>query len=248
MKTYLVAGRLDGQFDALEHLQSLADEHQPEGLLYAGNILGEAPGSHAERRRSWEAFFDALAKLGGFSAVIPGPADAPLRDFLQVAKNAEVAHANVAVVHAAIFEKRGIAICGLGGELTDAVDETKDRVAYARATAEYYLRGLWRSKQSRKVLLLSVPPNGRLGGERGNPICGEIIDSYHPQLCVVAGATDCRGVEQIANTTVINPGRLADRSVAFYNAGRSKNRQVEFLEASPVFAGRSLSALPFLRS
>jgi hypothetical protein len=117
----------------------------------------------------------------------------------------------------------------LGGELTEAEERTEDRVCYARPSAEYFLRTLWRSEQPHKVLLLSVAPPGPLGGEFGNRVCGDFIDSYHPSLCVVAGTTERRGSQWIAHTLVVNPGRLADGSAAWLDWNRAKGEQVEFL-------------------
>jgi len=146
-----------------------------------------------------------------------------------VAKQAEVAHPNLHIAHATLFEEGDAAINGLGGELTEAEDRTEERLCYARATAEYFIRTLWYAEQPNKILLLSVAPPGPLGGENGNRVCGDFIDSYHPRLCVVAGETERRGVQRIARTLVVNPGRLADGSVAWLDWNRSKDEQVELL-------------------
>ena len=58
---------------------------------------------------------------------------------------------------------------------------------------------------------------------------GDLIDSYHPTLCVVAGTTERRGSQRIAHTLVVNPGRLADGSVAWLDWNRSRGEQVEIL-------------------
>ena len=143
---------------------------------------------------------------------------------------------NLHVVHATLFEQGDVAVGGLGGELTEAEDHTEDRLCYSRASAEYFLRSLWQAEQPHKVLLLSVAPPGQLGGEAGNRICGDFIDSYHPSLCVVAGTTERRGFQRIAHTLVVNPGRLADGSVAWLDWNRSKDEQVEFLRAVGLVA------------
>jgi Icc-related predicted phosphoesterase len=229
MKRFLIAGRLDGQHEALAKLQTLVQERRPDGVLFAGDILGNSPASHAEKLRRWEDFFDGLGKLGVFTAAVPGAADVPLREFLRLARDAEVAFPNLHVAHATLYEQGDVAVGGLGGELTEAEDHTEDRLCYARASAEYFLRALWRAEQPHKVLLLSVAPFGQLGGEAGNRICGDFIDSYHPSLCVVAGTTERRGCQRIAHTLVVNPGRLADGAVAWLDRNRSRGEQVELL-------------------
>jgi hypothetical protein len=161
--------------------------------------------------------------------MVPGVAEVPVREFLRVARDAEVEHPNVHVAHATPFEQGDVAICGIGGELTEAEDRTDERLCYARDTAAYFLRSLWQAEQPHKVLLVSVAPPGPLGGKDGNRICGDFIDSYHPSLCVAAGTTEQRGVQQIAHTLVVNPGRLADGSVAWLDWSRPRDEQVELL-------------------
>jgi hypothetical protein len=197
MRTLLVAGPIDGHREALEHLAHLVEDRQPQGVLYAGNILGDEPRTHADKLHAWEDFFAAVGKFSTFTAVIPGPVDAPGRDFLRLAKDAEETFVQLRVVHASLYEQRGLAICGVGSDLTDIgeADCSEERVSYSRSTAEYFLRHLWRSKQPRKILMLAVASPGRLGGDCGNRIAGDFIDSYHPSICVTPGPSSCRGTE-----------------------------------------------------
>jgi Icc-related predicted phosphoesterase len=231
---FLIIAELQGNLDRLHQLQRLVPERRPDGILFAGGILDGDRASHNEKLKKLEELFDGLGRLGVFTAVIPGPADVPLREFLRLAKDAEIEYPTIHVVHATVAEEKDLVICGLGGELTEAEDRAEDRLCYARASAEYFLRALWRAEQPRKVLLLSTAPPGPLGGETGNRICGDFIDSYHPSLCVVAGSTERRGTQRIAHTLVINPGRLADGSAAWLDLMRHVNEQVEFLDVSAV--------------
>jgi Metallophosphoesterase, calcineurin superfamily len=228
MRRFLLTGRLDGRAEALAKLQTLVQERRPDGVLFAGGALGNGS-APAERRKGWENFLDGLGKLGVFTALIPGATELPLREFLRLATAAEVDRPNVHVAHATLFDEKDVAVSGLGGDLTEAEDRTEDRLCYSRASAEYFLRSLWRAEQPQKVLLLSVAPPGPLGGEAGNRVCGDFIDSYHPTLCVVAGTTERRGAQRIAHTLVVNPGRLADGSAAWLDWDRPRDEQVEFL-------------------
>lgn len=229
MRRFLLASQLDGSLSALKRLRDLVQERRPEGVLFAGGVLDSGSLPHTERLKKWEDALEGMGQLGVFTAVIPGPCDVPLREFLRLAKDAEVEFPTLRLAHATLWEEGDVALCGLGGDLTENQDRSDDRLCYARATAEYFLRTLWQAEQPHKILLLSVPPPGPLGGEQGNRICGDFIDSYHPSLCVVAGDTAHRGVQRIAHTLVINPGRLADGSLAWFDWNRNHDEQVEFL-------------------
>jgi hypothetical protein len=229
MRRFLIAGQLDGRPEALATLRALVQERTPDGILLAGNFLGQGSLSHAERLKTWEACFDGLGELGVFTALVPGAQDVPLREFLRLAKDAEVEYPTLHIAHATLWDEGDVAICGLGGDLTEDQDRVEGQLCYSRPLAEYFLRKLWLAEEPHKVLLLSVPPPGQLGGAAGNPVCGDFIDSYHPSLCVVAGPTDRRGVQRIAHTFVVNPGRLADGSAAWLDWRRPKEEQVEIL-------------------
>jgi hypothetical protein len=210
----------------------LERERQPDGVLFVGGILGAKLISYGEKLNRWEDFFDGLGKLGVFTAMAPGADAAPLREFLRLAKDAEMEYPNLHVAHASLVMEGQVAVCGLGGELTETEDRTDDRLCYSRASTEYFLRTLWQVEKPRKVLLLSTAPPGELGGDSGNAICGDLIDSYHPSLCVVAGDTQRRGFQQVAHTLVVNPGRLADGSTAWLDWSRRKGEQLEFLDVA----------------
>lgn len=66
-----------------------------------------------------------------------------------------------------------------------------------------------------KVLLVSEPPPGRLAGADGNSLIRELINSYHPAICVVAGPTLHRGLQREPHGLIINPGLLVDGSAAW---------------------------------
>ena len=93
-------------------LQKLVQERRPDGVLFVGGVLGTDPASHAEKLRRWEELFDALGKLSVFTAMVPGAAEVPLREFLRLAKDAEVEYPSLHIAHATLFEHRHHAICG----------------------------------------------------------------------------------------------------------------------------------------
>ena len=133
MKRALIACGLDGRHEALAKLQTCVKERRPDVVLFAGGILGSEPASQAEKMKRWSEALDGLGSLGVFTAVIPGPEDVPLRMSLRAAQAAEVANPDLHVAHATLLEQGDAAIGGLGGELTEAEDQTEERLCYARA-------------------------------------------------------------------------------------------------------------------
>jgi Metallophosphoesterase, calcineurin superfamily len=224
MRQWLLCGGLDGNKDSLRLLQDVVPECEPDGILFAGGILA------SERRKQknsgpatmpkadglfYERFFETLGKLGIFCGVIPGPQDTPLNGFLRLAMNAEVDFPNVHLLHESILDEGEICMGGVGGQLSDSIDGSDGMVHCSRNAAEYFLRPLASAKQPYTYLLLGVAPKGALGGEQGNTIAADLIDSLHPTLCVALGSTEHRGAQFIAHTLVINPGRLVDASAAW---------------------------------
>src|SRR5271165_6777635 len=114
-----------------------------------------------------------------------------------------------------------------GGSLSE--EGARDVEDYSRIRAEYHLRSLLDCEQPQKILLLASPPPGVLGGPEGNTLVGDLIDSYHPSFCVVAGPSMCQGTQRIASTLVINPGQLAEGCAAWLNCSQPVGEQVEFL-------------------
>lgn len=244
MRRFLICGGLCGDEQALKRLGRALDEHRPEAVLFVGGVLSPATGSgrnelSAADARFYAQFYDTIGESETFSAVIPGPDDAPLRDFLRLGMNAEVESPLVHVVHATVTGGDDLAICGIGGELTEKHDSGEGRIRQSRNIAEYFLRNLAAAKKSRKILLLASPPAGELGGlgESGT-VAGELIDSYHPHVCAVAGDSAHRGMQRVAHTTIVNPGRLADGCAAWFDWSRDRNQQVTMLELGEAAVSR----------
>jgi Icc-related predicted phosphoesterase len=235
MRRLLVAGQINGQLGKIDLLKKAAHDLKADLVVFTGGVVDAEQrdrSSEGELLRLWEQFFDAIgsiAESGVLTAVLPGPADAPLRHFLRLGMYEEGEHPKLHLIHATLLEDADMAICGVGGEITEHEELSENRVRTSRSLAEYYLRKLWESDQSRKVLVLSQPPSGQLGGHHGNRIIGEFLDSYHPSLCLVGGPTEHRGWQRVAHTLVINPGRLVDNSVAWYDASKHADLQVDLL-------------------
>jgi len=236
---FWVCGGVYGNRDSLRWLRQAVSTRRPDAVLFAGGILAPSR-QHVTRSTFWsltledcrfiEEFFSTLGNLGVYSALIHGLGCEPLEEFVQLGMQAELAFPTVHLAHATLLEVDGLAICGVGGVVAE-----KDMLGIdssTRSLAEYALRPLWTAKQSRKVLLLASPPPGPLGGSEGVPLIGELIDSFHPDLCVVHGSSQRRGSERVGHTLVINPGCLADGWAAWLDWGRPAQGQVEFVNLS----------------
>ncbi len=240
MRQWLICGGMDGSHKALELLEQAVQQRRPAGILFLGGILkpdeqrarGTGKKDLTPQEAEWYAeFFETMARIDVFTALVPAGHDVPVREFLRIGMGAEVQNPKLHLVHGALATNRDVAICGIGGELTEWVDTGEHSVRVSRSVAEYLLRPLWAVEKPRKVLLLGAPPPGPMGGAGdGAAIAGELIDSYHPDLCAVGGRTEHRGVQQIAGTTVVNPGRLADGSAAWLDWLRPRPEQVELLD------------------
>ena len=234
MRRFLVCSGVDGRPKSLEWLRQAVEKRSPDGILFAGGVLDGArlysrdPAALThEEGRFVEHFFETLGNLGVFSAVIPGPADGPLEEFLRIGMHAEVESPAVHLAHATLLERGELAVSGVGGKIGQEVSVIM---------AQYHLRSLWTAKQPHRILLLATPPTGALGGPEGSSVVGDFIDSYHPALCVVGGPSQCRGSQRVAKTLVINPGRLAEGWAAWFDWNRQADDAVEMLnlrELSP---------------
>ncbi|HLN29026.1 MAG TPA: hypothetical protein VK395_14860 [Gemmataceae bacterium] len=251
MRRYLLCSGVHGQTRSLDWLKQAVDQRRPDGILFVGGILD--PGRHcAVRTTPWSIsnedslfvlkFFRTLGQLGVFSAVIPGPAGEPMEEFLRLGMQAELESPYVHVAHATLVEEQDTAICGIGGSIAERPLIGMD--SYSRTQAEYFLRSLQTTQRPRKVLLLSAPPPGLLGGMEGNPLVGDLIDSLHPNLCVVGGSTERRGVAHVGRTTIVNPGWLCDGWAAWFDWDKPAKEQVEFLNLSAFGPEAHVEDLP----
>jgi Icc-related predicted phosphoesterase len=238
MRHLLVCGGVGGRAKGLDWLRQVVEVRRPDAVLFAGGVLNGVRQYAACGSTAWglaredalfiEHFFEVLGGLGTFSAVIPGPGDTPVEDFLRMGMHAELEFPKVHLVHAGLVEQGDTAVCGVGGRLCDGPAGEID--VCSRTLAEYHLRPLWTSTRPHRVLLLACPPAGPLGGDDGSSLVGDLIDSYHPGLCVVGGPNERRGARRMARTLVVNPGHLAQGCAAWVDRSRPVGEMVELLD------------------
>ncbi len=243
MRRYLAFCGLDGDLESLRALEGLIAERKPDLLLFAGGVScskcvssERRPDLTPKQADSYQQWFEWLGKSELPVAVIPGKFDVPLEDFLKSGMAAEVEYGNVHIVEGSLWEDQDIAVCGAGGELTERETAVYPAVKLSRVMAEYALRGLERSDRSVKIMLLSSPPNGKLGGDAGCVVAGELIDSLHPHIAVVAGPSQSRGIERVAHTWIVNPGRLRDGFAAWIDWKQPGDQRVELIDLKSVAA------------
>jgi predicted phosphodiesterase len=234
MKRFFVCGGLHGSETVLDELRQRVSERRPDGLLFAGGILAPEPTAAATRaelshedRLFVRHFFAVLGELDVFSAVIPGPFDTPLEDFLRLGMEAEREYPRLHLAHADLIARDGLAVCGVGGSLLEATCSERDAISPVRA--DYHLRSLDRADQPRKILLLPAAPTSLGGGAEGRLI-HYLLHSHSADLCVVAGPTAHRGFQRSARTLIVNPGCLADGSAAWVDWRRHPGGHVELLD------------------
>jgi len=248
LRRFFLCSGVHGSRDSLDWLTGAVVRQSPDALLFAGGIL--APSRHAvtgstpwslnkDDYRFIEEFFAVLGSSGAFTALIPGPAGVPLEEFFRLGVELELVHPNVHVAHATVIEEDDLAVCGFGGPIGEQKLIGIDSAS--RPTVEYALRPLWNVNKPRKVLLLPVPPPGPLGGDEGVPLVAEIVDSFHPNLCVVAGRAACRGSAQVGHTLIVNPGCLADGSATWLDWEQD---EVTFLDVRDSAAPSAPKARP----
>ncbi len=212
MRKILACAGINGDDKATQRLLTVADSMRPDGILFAGGIVAprDSPESKIEAMKK---FFDAIGRSGHTFGFIPGPNDAPLYEFLRAALNCEIVFPNVFSAHATLNKRGEVVVDGLGGLFTEAKEAGAPVIRYTHSSAEYFLRELWRAEGNVKILLLSEPPTGQLAN-KGSNFVREFVKSYHPTYCIVGGEKSYRGKEEIGDTIVVNPGALAEGSLA----------------------------------
>jgi Icc-related predicted phosphoesterase len=240
IRRLLMFSGVHGNADCLSWLTRVVQARCPDALLFAGGILplcrasnGDTSpwGLNREARRFIEDFFATLGKLGVFTAVIPALAGESLEELVRPAMQAELRYPHVHVVHATLVQENGLVVCGLGAVLAE--ERLLGIDCCSRPVAEYFLRPLWTAQAPRKVLLLPKPPPGKLGGAQGDPLVADLLDSFHPDLCVVAGSSALRGSARYGHTLVVNPGCLAEGWAAWLDWSRQGAEEVEMLHLRP---------------
>jgi Icc-related predicted phosphoesterase len=217
-----------GSAELIERLLQASAEHRAQVAAVVGDLSDGHGGSAGYR-----AVFRALG-AGGLPAYwVPGPADAPVVDYLREAANVEVVFPFLHGVHGtAAFAPDGhFVFAGLGGEVSDDPDEPRDeleRLRYPRWEVEYRLKLLRELGEHQLVLTFWTPPAHKGLGEPGAEVLAELVATYRPRLVVCDGE---RGTRTIGRSMVVSPGSLGDGHYAVVDL-HAREASLEMLEAA----------------
>jgi Icc-related predicted phosphoesterase len=209
-------GAVDGLLDAARQ----SDAHM---IALVGDLGGGA-GGHAAVR----SIFHSLGRAELPSFWVPGPADAPIGEYLREAYNSEVVYPALHGVHGtAAFASGQVLVAGFGGEVMDDLDAARDeveRLRYPRWEAEYRLKLLRELKDYELVLLFATPPSHKAHGTPGSEVVAELVGTYRPRVVVCAGE---RRSEMLGRSLIVAPGSLSEGRYALVDL---QAREAELLE------------------
>jgi Icc-related predicted phosphoesterase len=205
LRRLVVAGQINGASDALEALLGEVAESEADAAVIVGDLT--VPWSRPE---SFRAIFRALGEARRPAFWVPGPADAPVSDYLRESYNMEFVYPHLHGVHGTFaIGPSHVLFAGMGGEIRDDPDAIRVEEAGLRYPAwevEYRLKAIRELKEYQKVFLFTTQPAHKgLHGE-GSEVLAELINTYRPRVAVVAG--DGVAEARLGKTLVVCPGRL----------------------------------------
>jgi Icc-related predicted phosphoesterase len=206
----ICAAEPQGSAQAIERLLEAARDHDVQAVVLVGDL-----GGGDDRPASYRSVFRALGTADLPAYWIPGPDDAPVGDYLREAHNIEVVYPFLHGVHGTVaFAPGHVLVAGMGGEVSDDPDESRDelqRLRYPRWEAEYRLKLLRELDEHQLMLAFHTPPAHKGRGVAGSEVLAELVNTHRPRLVVCGGD---RGTEMLGRSLVVAPGRLHDGQYA----------------------------------
>jgi uncharacterized protein len=214
-KLVAVAG-IGGEVDSLEQLFGEISERGADAIAVVGDL--GAPWSKADTYRT---IFRALGEADRPTFWVPGPTDAPLRDYLRESYNMEIAYPFLRGVHGTVALGPGdVLFAGMGGEIADDPETIRAEEALIRYPGwevEYRLKVIREFDSHEQVFLFTTPPAHKGLREPGSEVLAELIKTYNPRLAIVGGEEPAQ--EELARTLVVCPGRLDHGHYAIVDLG-----------------------------
>jgi Icc-related predicted phosphoesterase len=205
LRTFAAVGGVGG---AVEHLEQLFDA-LPELNVDAVVLVGDL-GTAWSKGDTYRAIFKALGHAGLPAYWVPGPTDAPLREYLSESYNMEQAFPLLHGVHGTVAHgDSGLVFAGMGGEILDDPATVRAEEAFVRYPgweAEYRLKVVDEFDEPMKVFLFSTPPAHKGAKEPGSEVLAELIKTHRARVAVVGG--DEPFEEELGRTLVVSPGHL----------------------------------------
>jgi hypothetical protein len=202
LTTVLAVGGIGGSPEPVERLLGDLPETGADAVVMVGDL-----GAAGTARR---AIFKALGELKRPVFWVPGPGDAPIRDYLRECYNMELVFPLLRGLHGtAALGPGDILFAGMGGQIDDDPDTPRDEettLRYPGWEAEYRLKILREFDELQKALIFATPPAHKGLGEPGSEVLAELINTYRPRLAVVGGDEPTEHL--LGRTLVVCPGRL----------------------------------------
>lgn len=205
LKRLLAIGTIRGAVEQLQHLLGELPESDADAVVLVGDL-----GSPWSRAATYRAIFKTLGVSGKHAFWVPGPLDAPVRDYLRESYNMEIVYPTLRGVHGAVALGPGqVLFAGMGGDIADDPDVTRAEEAILRYPGwevEYRLKTIRDFDEHQRVLLFTTPPAHKGLREPGSEVLAELIKTYNPRVVVVAGPRPSE--ERLGKTLVVCPGRF----------------------------------------
>jgi uncharacterized protein len=203
-KLVAVAG-IGGEIHPLEQLLEEVRRSDADAVAVVGNL--GAPWSKADTYRT---IFRLLGEEDRPTFWVPGPADAPLGDYLRESYNMEIAYPHLHGVHGTVALGPGnVLFAGMGGEVGDDPETMRVEEALVRYPGwevEYRLKVIPEFDAPERIFLFTTPPAHKGLHEPGSEVLAELIKTYNPRLVIVAGEEPTN--KELARTLIVCPGRL----------------------------------------
>jgi hypothetical protein len=208
-----------GSVDTIERLLAVAGDDGAQAVALVGDLGGEGNGN------GYRALFRVLAGARLPVYWVPGGGDAPVHQYLREAHNIEVAFPRMHGVHGtAAYISGEVLVAGMGGEISDDLEEPRDedeRLRYPRWEPQYRLRVLNELDYNELVLLFWTPPADKQGDVEGSDVITELVGTHRPRLVVLGGPQQVR---EIGRSAVVAPGSLQQ---GHYAIAELRTRTVE---------------------
>jgi Icc-related predicted phosphoesterase len=201
----LAVGSVRGALEPFQTLLGILPDTGADALALVGDLSGRAGDAG-----SYRDLFKMIGQARLPAFWVPGPRDAPVRDYLRETYNMETIFPLLHGVHGtAAAGPNQLLFAGMGGEISDDPEEPRveeQHLRYPGWEVEYRLKALRELKDRVLVLLFATPPAHKGLRRPGSEVLAELVKTYRPRLVLVAGDEPSNVV--LGNALVVCPGRF----------------------------------------
>jgi Icc-related predicted phosphoesterase len=221
LRTIAAVGQVRGAVEQLEQLLEVLPETEADAVALVGDL-----GTPWSKGDTYRAIFSALGHAGLPAYWVPGPTDAPLREYLSESYNMELAFPFLHGLHGTVAHgDSGVVFAGMGGEIVDdpaTIRAEEALLRYPGWEVEYRFKVLEQLDEPMKVFLFTTQPAHKGSGVAGSGVLAELIKTHRARVAIVAG--DDPAEVQLGRTLVVSPGRLEEGS---YTLVELRSRSVQ---------------------